>query len=319
MNNRDVMISSEYPLAATLTTPKEAKDTYPAVLIIAGSGKGDRDGNITRMKMNLYKDLAEFLTEKGFATLRYDKRGTHKSGGSFMETGLKNLIDDACACVKFLQNHPQIDKDQILILGHSEGALIAPAVHYRTPVSGLILLAGAAEPSIELIPRQNELAYKEIEETKGLKGWLYRKLNLTERSRKQNRKIFEKVAQSDQPVMRVKGIKLNAKWLRETMDYNVVDYLKEVECPVLAITGEKDLQVPPDHARKIAATVQGEAKWHIIPDMNHMLRKYEGQHTMLGLMKEYKTQIDQPIDKGLLTIIGNWIEKWTKGTGEYCI
>lgn len=160
------------------------------------------------------------------------------------------------------------------------------------------------------MPRQNELAYNELNESKGFKGWLIRTLKVTEKARKQNEKIFKKIKESDATVMRVKGVKLNAKWLRETMQYNVVDHLKNVTCPVLAITGEKDLQVPPEHAEKIAEYVQGEAEWHVIPNMNHMLRKYDGEHTMLGLMKEYKAQINEPIDSELLNKMDQWLKKY---------
>lgn len=309
-NNIEVTIPATYNLAGTLTLPNVRDKKLPAVLMIAGSGKGDRDGNIKKLKMNLYKDLADFLTEKGFITLRYDKRGTYGSEGNFLEAGLTDLIDDAVDCVNFLKNNPDVDANRVIILGHSEGALIAPAVHEKSAVSGLILLAGAAEPSIDLLPRQNELAYNELNESKGFKGWLIRTLKVTEKARKQNEKIFKKIKESDATVMRVKGVKLNAKWLRETMQYNVVDHLKNVTCPVLAITGEKDLQVPPEHAEKIAEYVQGEAEWHVIPNMNHMLRKYEGEHTMLGLMKEYKAQINEPIDSELLNKMDQWLKKY---------
>lgn len=309
-NNIEVTIPATYNLAGTLTLPNVRDKKLPAVLMIAGSGKGDRDGNIKKLKMNLYKDLADFLTEKGFITLRYDKRGTYGSEGNFLEAGLTDLIDDAVDCVNFLKNNPNVDANRVIILGHSEGALIAPAVHEKSAVSGLILLAGAAEPSIDLLPRQNELAYNELNESKGFKGWLIRTLKVTEKARKQNEKIFKKIKESDATVMRVKGVKLNAKWLRETMQYNVVDHLKNVTCPVLAITGEKDLQVPPEHAEKIAEYVQGEAEWHVIPNMNHMLRKYDGEHTMLGLMKEYKAQINEPIDSELLNKMDQWLKKY---------
>lgn len=95
--------------------------------------------------------------------------------------------------------------------------------------------------------------------------------------------------------MRVKGIKLNAKWLRETLNYNVVEYLEQADCPVLAETAEKDLQVPPEHARVITESVPGESEWPIIPDMNHFLKEYGGEHPMLGLMKECKSIADKPI------------------------
>ncbi|WP_313801329.1 serine aminopeptidase domain-containing protein [Cytobacillus sp.] len=313
MNKSDeVVIQATYPLSGTLTIPGDSSPAFPAILIISGSGKGDRDGNLKKMKMNIYKDLADFFTLKGFVTLRYDKRGTSKSGGNFLETGLTDLIDDAVECIKFLQSHPKVDHNKIIVLGHSEGALIAPAVFKKIPVSGLILLAGAAEPSKELLPRQNELAYAELNRKTGLKGWLIRTLKVTEKARKQNSKILNKMIHSDKAVMRIKGVKLNAKWVREIYAYNVCDYLKEVTCPVLAITGEKDIQVPPEHAKLMAEMVKGEAEWHMIPNMNHIFRKYEGQHTMLGLLKEYKMQVNQPMDKELLDMLGKWLQRYTQ-------
>lgn len=311
-NSQEITVQSAFPLSGTLTIPSEARTAHPAVLIISGSGKGDRDGNLKNLQMNMYKDLAEFLTAKGFVTFRYDKRGTYQSGGNFLEAGLNDLIEDAAACVKFLQSHPSVNSDQVLILGHSEGALIAPAVCKKVPVSGLILLAGGAKSSKELSDWQKAMAYVEMDHAKGFKGWLFRVLNATEKAKKQDKKIFEKIVATEQSVMRVQGIKINAKYLRETMAYNTADYLQEVECPVLAITGDKDVQVPPEDVKLIAELVRGEAEWHIIPQMNHLMRKYEGNHTMLGLMKEYKTLADQPLDQDMLDKIEEWLEKYYK-------
>lgn len=308
--NLEVMIQGAFRLSGTLTIPNEERPLFPAVLIVAGSGKADRDGNIKKLQANMYKGLAEFLTDKGFITLRYDKRGTYKSEGNFLETGLNDLIDDAAACVQFLQSQPNVDKEKIFILGHSEGALIAPAVHKKKPVSGLILLAGAASSNLELLPLQTERAYAEMNQARGLKGWVVRKLRVTEKARKQNQKLFAKIASSQKAVMRVQGVKMNAKWLRETIHYNVCDYLQEVACPVLAVTGEKDVQVPPEDAKRIAELVQGEAEWKIIPNMNHILRPFEGYHTMLGIMKEYKPLAAQPICRELLETIEKWLGKY---------
>ncbi|HLR81414.1 MAG TPA: alpha/beta hydrolase [Bacillota bacterium] len=303
----DVTIEGAYPLSGTLTWPTEKRNQYPAVLIIPGTGKLDRDGNDKKLQLNLYKDLAEFLTVLGFMTLRYDKRGIQKSGGNYYETGVHDLIDDACASVQFLQAYDQVDQQKIVILGHSEGAMIAPAVHHHTPVSGLILLAGAAEPSKDLLLKQLEMVIEEIENTKGLKGWLYRVLKLSQKIKKQNKSLMKKINDSDEAVMRIRGAKINAKWIRDQRHYNVCDYLPEVACPVLAITGDKDLQVPPDHAERIAEIVKGDSEWHLLPHVNHILRHVTTHHTMLGLTKEYKKIIDHPIDDELLSIIERWL------------
>src|SRR5690606_30104263 len=107
---------------------------------------------------------------------------------------------------------------------------------------------------------QNEAAFAEMDAAGGFKGWLYRTVNATGKAKKQNEKIFRKIAESDKDVMRIQGIRINAKWLRETLAFNTLDYLAEVECPVLAITGEKDVQVPPEHVKRIPELVKGEAE-----------------------------------------------------------
>ena len=306
----EVIIGSEFAISATVTIPDDSKKALPAVLIIAGSGNADRNGNLKKMNMNIYKDLAGFLTEQGFVTLRYGKRGLDGSGGNFLAAGITDFIDDAAACLRFLKNHPNVDPENVLILGHSEGALMAPAVHQVEPAAGIILLAGAADASIALSNLQNEAAFVEMDATGGFKGWLYRTLKATDKAKKQNEKIFKKIAESDKDVMRIQGVRVNAKWLRETLSFNTLDYLKEVECPVLAITGANDVQVPPEHVKRIPELVKGEAEWHIIPGMNHIFRKFEGKHTMLGLIKEYKTQLNQPIDQDLFEVVEEWLLKF---------
>lgn len=308
----EVLIESEVAISGTMTIPDGAVKTFPAVLIISGSGKGDRDGNLKKMEMNIYKDLAEFLTGQGFATLRYDKRGINKSGGSFLAAGISDFIEDAAAALRFLKSHPEVDSENVVILGHSEGALMAPAVHEQEPAAGIILLAGGAGASKDLSALQNEAAFEEMDSAGGLKGWLYRTLNVTAKARKQNEKIFGKIAESDKDIMRIQGVRINAKWLRETLAFDTSEYLTEVECPVLAVTGDKDMQVPPEDVKRIPELVKGEAEWRIIPGMNHILRKYEGEHTMLGLIKEYKTQLDQPIDGDLLEVLGEWLERFKR-------
>lgn len=305
----EVTINSEFPISGTLTIPNQNNKPVPAVLIIAGSGKADRDGNLKKIPLNMYKDLAEFFTSLGFITLRYDKRGTYKSGGNFLEAGLSDFIDDAAACVKFLSDHPSVDKERIIIAGHSEGALIAPAVYQKIAAAGLILLAGLSEPSKQMLNYQRETAYKEMNVANGFKGWLLRTFKVAEKARQKNKKIDEKIISSDLPVMRIQGIKINAKWMRETMNYDVREYLKEVTCPVLSITGDKDVQTPPEHAEKIAESVAGDAEWHIIPNMNHIFREFHGEHSMLNLIKEYKEQIHQPIYPPLLKVIEEWLKK----------
>lgn len=306
---KEITIPSEYALSGTLTIPSHEKKKYPAVLIMSGSGEGDRDGNFKKLNLRLYQEIADFLTSKGFVTLRYDKRGTHKSEGNYYETGLYDMIDDGVAGVKFLIEREQVDENNVFILGHSEGALLAPAVYERVSVSGLILLAGAATDSKSLSHFQREKMYREIHETKGFKGWFFRAFRVADKLKQQNEKVLHAVLQSEESVMKIKGMKVNAKWLRETLSYNVCDYLEKVTCPVLSITGEKDIQVPPEHAKVIAEMVQGEAEWHIIPNMNHIFRDSDKEHTMFNIIKEYQSVVHKPINAQLLELVKTWLHK----------
>jgi hypothetical protein len=85
--------------------------------------------------------------------------------------------------------------------------------------------------------------------------------------------------------------------------------LPNVTCLTLAITGSNDIQVLPEHAKIIAETVKGESEWYIIPDMNHILRKYEKEHTMLNLIKDYKKIKNKPRDPNLIDLLSAWLKK----------
>ncbi|WNQ12177.1 alpha/beta hydrolase [Paenibacillus aurantius] len=281
---------------------------YPAILIIPGTGGNDRDGNSRMLRMNLYKDLAHVLTGLGWATLRYDKRGIGRSKGSFLESGMWDQVDDAEACLRYLEAHPQVDPNRILILGHSEGCILGPALNARHPVSGLILLAGVAGSLKDALPMQNERAIGELEALTGFKGFLVRLLKVGNKARKQQGKLFRRLEQSTVPVIRVQGKKLNAKWFREHLAYNVMDDLAKAACPTLAVTGDKDLQVDPADAERMAAAVKGEGEWRIIPNMTHILKITEETPAMLTLIKQYKRMAGEPIAPELAEVLQQWLQ-----------
>lgn len=108
----------------------------------------------------------------------------------------------------------------------------------------------------------------------------------------------------------MKGQKINAKWMREHFAYDVRGALKEVQCPTLVITGSKDLQVVPAQAESIANTIKGPAEYHIIADMNHILRKDFGKPSMLNLIKNYKKLLKEPIDPELIQVLSRWLTEW---------
>lgn len=311
----EVSIPSTIQLAGTLSVPQNQNAAmpakHPAILFVAGSGKSDRNGNGGGLDMNLYRKLSDYLASNGYVTLRYDKCGTFGSQGDYYSAGLWDFIDDAEACARFLADRPEVDRDRLFILGHSEGAIIAPVVQTRFPVSGLILLSGFAGDGKHMLSMQMEVVLKELSETKGFKGWLFRLLNVTEKAKKKNAAVVNRVLQSTEPMIKIGLAKINAKWYREHHAFNVLDYFPQVNCPTLALTGDRDIQVDPKHVHIMADLIQGPVEAHIIPEMNHILCQFDGQHTMLGLIKEYKKMLGRPLHPRLLEYLDNWLAKQT--------
>jgi pimeloyl-ACP methyl ester carboxylesterase len=309
-----VTIMGEYKLAGTLTVPANTEEEkYPAVLIIPGTGNSDRDGNKGGLDMNLYKDIADFLTENGFVTLRYDKRGSHQSEGDKFKRGLWDLVNDGAVCLRFLKEHPYVDTSRIIILGHSEGTIIGPAVHAKEPAFGLILLSGGAMSLRDVTTWQRENALHVLGELKGFKGWLIRKLRAVEKARAKNVAFDEKLMNSNDDVLRVAGKKLPAKWMREHFRYDVSADLEHVTCPTLVVTGSKDVQAPIESVYKVAELVKGDVETHIIENMTHILKSWDGEIDSLNPLKVYRQQLKQPLDAELLKVMTNWFHTHFKG------
>jgi uncharacterized protein len=306
----EVMIPGQFPLAATLTIPGGSEEKYPLVVMVHGSGPTDRDSNAKGMPMNIFKELSETVAAEGFASIRYDKRGVGASAGDFYETGVQDLIDDAQAALEFAKKHPNIDSENVILLGHSEGSILAPFINEKVPVDGIILLSGTAEPLADTMTWQREEIIKDVRSVKGFQGWLLRLLKVDEKITKMNDDLIEALLASDEPVIKYKGKKINAKWNREHIQFDVSQSLQKVTCPVLAITGTKDVNVKVSDLEKIKSLVQGECETHTIQDMTHMLRKTDVENSFSKIMNNNKKSLKQPVDAELKEIIQTWLRNW---------
>ncbi|WJE15129.1 alpha/beta hydrolase [Halobacillus sp. ACCC02827] len=272
-------------LYGTLTLPDP--HSKKAVLLIPGSGKVDRDGNGGWMQADIYKELAGRLHEAGLITLRYDKRGVGKSEGSYVAAGLWDFIEDAGDWLEFLKGRSEVE--EVTVIGHSEGAIIGPAVMRDRSADRFIFLCGSFDKGEELLDYQNRMIRQEIAEASGVKGFFFRVLKVNKKIEKQTRKFYEKIEADPSDVIQYKGTKINAKWVREMRAFDTADYLSYVPARSLAIEGEKDVQVKQGSARAFASHTGAEVK--VYPDMNHLLRKRSGNHTLLNVKKEYKESI----------------------------
>jgi uncharacterized protein len=307
-----VSIKSDVILKGTLALPNTDLDQYPAIVIINGSGSADRDGNMKKPALvtNLYKELAHFLTNLGFITLRYDKRSVGESEGDPIRSGMLDLANDVNSTISFLKQHSKVNSEKIILLGHSEGCILATKVNETTPVAGLVLIGGAATNLKEPMMYQNRQTLEEIKRLKGIKGKLLRFLVKEHKIVKQSEELFIKMEGSEGDTIRFKLKKMPAKWFREHFLYrleNVLDALRQANCPILAITGDKDVQANSEDLKRVDDLGKLDAKTVVIKNMDHMLKEYKGEKTILNLMKQYKKEATAPIHIQLKAELRDWL------------
>lgn len=284
------------PLAGTLTLPA-GPGPYPAVLLLHGSGPLDRDGNTPKLPINLARPVAEALAAQGIATLRYDRRGNGATpGGDWRAAGFADNRHDAAAAVRALADRADTRADAIGVIGHSEGALHAMALASRTDVRAVVLLAGFANLGEEAFRWQGRSLVASMPAPVRL---LRRPLaGLGSR-------LLARVKKTRTDVARVAGNKVNARWLREMLTHDTREDLTVIDAAVLAVTGDKDLQVDPDDLKEIARLVPGGAETHRVDDLTHVLRR-DPQPPALS---HYRHLLREPVDPGLLDLVSTWLTR----------
>ncbi|URM32717.1 alpha/beta hydrolase [Cytobacillus firmus] len=310
MKELEVEFNTDVKIKGTVSLPKETEGKLPLIIIIHGSGPVDRDGNAKVMQMNAYKMLAEFFASLGVGVLRYDKRGAGVSGGDFYQTGMWDLVNDGIEAVKAARDLPEIDPERIFLLGHSEGCTLIPPINKKAEVAGIILLAGHAANVRNASELQVKLLEEEVKEMKGFNGVILRALKVHKTAASKQKKIFDEMMESEEAVMKKGFTKINAKWAREHFQYNMEEDLAAITCPVLAITGNKDIQVDPEHVHLFAEKVNGPAESYNVPNMNHLLRDQEEETSMLKLKSIYKRSLSKPLSTEMLDVIEEWTKRY---------
>ncbi|WP_372665971.1 alpha/beta hydrolase family protein [Amycolatopsis kentuckyensis] len=274
-------------LAGTLTLPA-GPGPHPAVLCLPGSGKLDRDSNAGKLRMDLGRPLAATLARHGIASLRYDRRGVGATPGDWHTVGFLDNRADAAAALQALRAHPEVRTAGVL--GHSEGAVHAMWLAAHASPAAAVLLAGYARSGEAAVRRQGGRLAEAV--PRPLLGVLRRVAS----------KQLARVSATTTDAARVGGIRVNAKWWREQLAYDPRADLSRVRVPVLAIIGEKDVQVDPADLDVIADLVPG-ARVRRVPDLTHVLRRTDGPGTVFG----YRKLLRRPVEDDLLTGIAQWL------------
>jgi len=317
-------------LAGTLTYPKEGTE-FPVAVMISGSGPQDRNETVFNHKP--FWVIADHLTKNGIAVLRFDDRGIGKSTGNYSNATSEDFASDVVAAIEYLKTRKEINKKKIGLIGHSEGGTIAPMIAAdHDEIAFIILVAGTGIPGDELLLLQSKL----IMESEGEKPESVDKaINLS-------KKIYSLVTtETDTTIIHLKANEyfhdyfntlteeerkeipdenkfiqmqlksLESPWFKYFLKYDPRPALEKVKCPVLALNGEKDLQVPPKEnlsAIEKALKKGGNINYQIVelPGLNHLF-----QTSTTGKISEYAS-IEETFSLKVLEIITEWIKNVIK-------
>jgi uncharacterized protein len=308
-------------LAGTLTIPR-GPGPFAAAILLAGSGPLDRDEAGSGHRPFLV--LADHLTRNGIAVLRYDKRGIGKSTGAYDQATTADFAADARAALDFLKNHKDIDARKIGMIGHSEGGIIAPLMASRSPdVAWIVILAGPATKGEETLLLQSDLITRAAGMTN---DQVAKSLDFDRESynlvrHETNRVVLEAKLEALAngsglgPAMAPGFLQrqihwTSSPWFRYFLDYDPVPALQKTKCPVLVLSGEKDLQVPPKDNLPLvrdALAYGGNKDYQVVemPGLNHLF-----QHCYMGLPAESRA-IEETFAPEALSKISDWIAKHT--------
>ena len=320
---------ADVKLVGTLTLPR-TKGPHPAVLLIGGSGTDDRDNGFSH---RTFLVLADYLSRRGIATLRADKRGIWKSTGNYFTATTKDFASDARAGVAYLKTRREINPAQIGIVGHSEGAMIATMLATQYPdIAYIVMMAGAGMPLDKLLITQNCL-YAEAEgadkqKISILRDWYerYYEIAISEKddtlAEKKIRKIYNDLTDEQKKMLDWSETKLNdeikrvlSPWWRYLLAFNPKAFLIKIKCPVLAINGQKDLQVEPDeNLSGIEQALKAGGNRHYLvkkfPGLNHNF-----QAAITGAESEY-AQIKETFAPSAMKTVADWILKQADETAN---
>jgi dipeptidyl aminopeptidase/acylaminoacyl peptidase len=296
----EVKVPAEgFTLAGTLLLPRNAPRPLPVVVTITGSGQQTRDEPIPMLAgYRPFRQIAESLARRGLAVLRVDDRGAGGSGGSATlgQTTTADYADDVRAQVAWLRGRRDIDPNRIALLGHSEGALIAPMVAATDPkIAAVVLMAGTADRGEAILKRQLEDA-------------LFLDPSLTEEAKarrlSEQRELLRRIAAPPAPD---KGAVLDPNvWLRYFASYDPLPALRQVTRPLLILQGGLDRQVSADQADKLARAAREaghrDVTVKVFPTLNHLFLPAQ-----TGSVAEYASLRTTAIGSDVLDLLADWL------------
>jgi pimeloyl-ACP methyl ester carboxylesterase len=296
-------------LSGTFTQPTRG-GSFPTAVLVPGSGPLDRDS--TAFGHRPFARLARELAQLGIATLRYDKRGIGSSGGDEETADIDDYVADVVGAVEHVRSLRGPAGGAVGVIGHSEGAANAAyAVATGIQLDFLVLLAGAGVPGTDLLVEQHRrlsraagLSDEAFEKTRELQKQVLGLVRDVHESGRRVQLLSELLAPMGKgPQFSMEVTYLASPWFHDFVTRNPTTALARVACPVLAIWGELDVQVPPEQnlpgVRKALSHGSTVEVW---PGVNHMF-----QQAKTGLPDEYALLPEGM--SGVAARVSSWLEQ----------
>ena len=294
--------NTKYPLKGLLTLPKDTDMPVPAVVFVHGSGASNMDEKVG--KITPFKDLAQGLAKYGIASVRYDKRSFTHGFKLLREKNVtvkKETIEDAILATELLKKDSRIDKNNIFIIGHSMGAMLAPRIDAEGGnYKGLIMMAGSPRKLEEIMLGQME---EILQSSKGLVRWIVNKQVTKLKT------LFDGFYQlSDEQAKEKKvGGGTTLYYFKEMGEHPASEYLNNTQKPLLFLQGEKDFQATAEkdfNAYKQLMREKNNATFRLYENLNHaFVPSVYGNITKAK--QEYN--VEQHIGQEVIQDIANWI------------
>lgn len=299
---------SDFPLEGILTMPSEidSDEALPVVVLVHGSGPHDRDSSVHAYKP--FRDIAWGLAERGVAVLRYDKR-TFTYGSQLSQeemeqfTVYEETVEDAIRASEYLKSDDRIDAENVYLLGHSQGGMLAPRIDATGgDFAGVIILAGSPRPLWEIIYDQNiDLIHSEAvaeAERESLQQEVDQQYELAQK--------LDELSDEEHRSERVFG--LPANYLYEMEQYDPLELIQENQKPYFILQGEKDFQVSYDKDYKAwqdSLKNEDYVTFKTYPTLNHFFIESTGNNQ--GTIAEY----EQPglVSEEVIEDLSQWILK----------
>lgn len=296
--------NTKYPLNGLLTLPDDTNKPVPAVVFVHGSGPSNMDEKVG--KITPFKDLAEGLAKLGIASIRYDKR-TFVHGFKFMKeknvTVKMETIEDALLATEILKKDSRVDKDNIFIIGHSMGAMLAPRIDAEGgDYKGLILMAGSPRKLEEIMVGQYEDV---LNSTKGFVNWIIKKQ--TEKTTKMLDGLY--LLTDEEAKKKNMGNGMTLYYFKEMGEHAAPKYLTATQKPILIMQGEKDFQATVEkdyNAYKQLLEGRENVTFKLYENLSHaFVPSVYGD--IMKAKQEYN--VEQHIGEDVISDIANWILK----------